>query len=85
MNVKINGEADTINREDVSVLELLKLKDVEMPDMVSVQVNGEILDRDSFNSTSIKDGDEVEFLYFMGGGTLSSEAAAGSTAASMEP
>ncbi len=69
MNVRINGESDTLERDSLSVLELLKLKDVQMPDMVSVQVNGEILDRDSFESTTIEDGDEVEFLYFMGGGS----------------
>ena len=39
-----------------------------MPDMVSVELNGEYLDRDVFDSTPVKDGDEVEFLYFMGGG-----------------
>ena len=54
----------------LSVIELLALKDVEMPDMVSVQLNGNILGRSSFESTFVSDGDEVEFLYFMGGGAL---------------
>jgi sulfur carrier protein len=39
-----------------------------MPDMVSVELNGTILDRGSFESTTVKDGDKLEFLYFMGGG-----------------
>ena len=39
-----------------------------MPEMVSVEYNGEILDRENFDSTAVKDGDEIEFLYFMGGG-----------------
>jgi len=33
-----------------------------------VELNGEILERESFATTPVKDGDEVEFLYFMGGG-----------------
>jgi sulfur carrier protein len=47
---------------------LLADQKVKMPDMVSVELNGDILDRSSFESTTIKDGDKMEFLYFMGGG-----------------
>ena len=36
--------------------------------MVSVELNGDILDREAFDSTNLKDDDQVEFLYFMGGG-----------------
>jgi len=43
---------------------------VAQPEMVSVQVNGEFLPRENFNSTLIYDGDEVDFLYFMGGGAI---------------
>ncbi len=68
MNVSINGEAEEITAEQLSVGDLLKLKDVESPDMVSVQLNGAIVDRDSYDKTAINDKDEVEFLYFMGGG-----------------
>jgi sulfur carrier protein len=68
MTVTINGQTDTINGDKVSVLELLSIKDVEMPDMVSVQLNGDILDREKFESTYVQENDEVEFLYFMGGG-----------------
>lgn len=68
MNVSINGEVEEISAEQISVGDLLKLKDVESPDMVSVQLNGAIVDRDSYDKTAVNDKDEVEFLYFMGGG-----------------
>ena len=68
MNLKINGESEVVDASDLTVSGLLKVKDVKMPDMVSVELNGDILDRDVFDSTPVKDGDEVEFLYFMGGG-----------------
>ena len=68
MTVTINGEKESLVAETINIVELLKFKAVEMPDMVSVQLNGDILDRERFQSTDVSDGDEVEFLYFMGGG-----------------
>jgi sulfur carrier protein len=64
----------TVNGKEVAVTtagtlrELLAELQVESPDQVSVEVNGEIFDRAEFGSQTIKDGDPVEFLYFMGGG-----------------
>lgn len=52
----------------MTVAELIRLNQVEQPDMVSVQVNEEFLDRDKFGSHELHDGDVVDFLYFMGGG-----------------
>ena len=67
MDITINGKTETINTE-LTITELLKAQKVEMPDMVSVELNGEFLDRDKFETTSVKTGDQIEFLYFMGGG-----------------
>lgn len=69
MNVKVNGEQK--NYEEVlTVAELLKVEDVSMPDMVTVQLNGEFVDRADFSELKLKDNDEVDFLYFMGGGSV---------------
>jgi sulfur carrier protein len=68
MVIKVNGEPQTISAESLTIAELLVQNKVEMPDMVSVQFNGEFLQRPTYASTQIKDGDEVDFLYFMGGG-----------------
>ena len=68
MNLQINGEKETLEKDALTVSELLALKEVKMPDMVSVELNGDILDREAFSTTSLNDNDEVEFLYFMGGG-----------------
>ena len=40
MNIVINGKDDEINSGNgkVNIVELLKIKDVEMPDMVSVEL-----------------------------------------------
>lgn len=68
MKIKINGEIETINQEKLPISTLLKMKDVESPEMVSVQLNGEIVESEVYEGTLISDRDEVEFLYFMGGG-----------------
>ena len=68
MEITINGEKETIEKETLTISELLALKDVKMPEMVSVEYNGDILDRDNFSSQVVRNGDKVEFLYFMGGG-----------------
>ncbi|MCK5174343.1 MAG: sulfur carrier protein ThiS, partial [Planctomycetes bacterium] len=43
-------------------------QNVKMPEMVSVEVDGQIVPREDFDATALKDGGKVEFLYFMGGG-----------------
>jgi sulfur carrier protein len=70
MNIKINGQPETLSLTTLSIAELLKHKNVEMPEMVSVEYNGDILDRSAFETTKVNDGDDIEFLYFMGGGSF---------------
>ena len=67
MKLTINGTGTDITGVS-TVAGLLVDQKVKMPDMVSVELNGEILERTRFESTPVKDGDTVEFLYFMGGG-----------------
>jgi sulfur carrier protein len=67
IKVLVNGQDENLEPK-LSVTQLLKVKDVDMPDMVSVQLNGDILNREAFDSTIVKENDRVEFLYFMGGG-----------------
>ena len=68
MILTVNGVRKDISSPALSVLELLSLEEVASPDMVSVQVNGDILKKEAFGSMALKNEDEVEFLYFMGGG-----------------
>ncbi len=68
MELTINGKIENIDKDKLTIAELLKLKDVQMPDMVSVELNGEIIDRKDYETTELKNSDTIEFLYFMGGG-----------------
>ena len=67
MIVSVNGKEETVD-EGLTISQLLKKQAVKMPEMVSVEINGNILDRDAFASTQVQANDQVEFLYFMGGG-----------------
>ncbi len=65
MQVKINGKLEEV--EETTLRGLLKARNIE-PQMVTVEVNSKMLDRASLDKTLLHEGDEIEFLYFMGGG-----------------
>jgi len=70
LTLTINNEAVNVPAEGkVNIERLLSIQHVESPDMVSVQHNGRILNRDEFASVLLADGDEINFLYFMVGGS----------------
>ncbi len=73
MKLTVNAEEVSL-AEELTVSELLVHRNVRMPEMVSVELNGKILPRSEFDSTSVADGDVVEFLYFMGGGCVTDRA-----------
>ncbi len=65
MQVKINGKSEEV--QGGTVLDLLKAKKIE-PQMVAVEVNDKVLDREHLGTTPLNEGDQVEFLFYMGGG-----------------
>ena len=69
MKLTVNGEVRELAGESLNVDEALAALKVSDPLYVTVELNGEIVDRAAFGSTSIKDGAALEFLYFMGGGS----------------
>lgn len=67
MKIIVNGNEVVLDKE-VVVKELLDKQKVSMQQYVTVQVNDDIISRDDFEKIALKEGDSVEFLYFMGGG-----------------
>ena len=55
-------------KEGITVAELIVQEQVETPDYVTVSINEEFIGKDDFETRTLEEGDEVEFLYFMGGG-----------------
>ncbi len=68
MKIIVNGKELSFNESKLLLIDLIKLNNVKQPEMVSVQLNGAFVSREDFQSTHVKEGDEVDFLYFMGGG-----------------
>lgn len=69
MELTVNGKPATLDgKETLDISTLLTELKVETPEYVTVELNGKILERVDFDTTHVKDGDSVEFLYFMGGG-----------------
>ena len=65
--IYVNGDAQEVSLP-LNVSELIKQNNVQQPEMVSVQVNEEFADANDWERIQLKEGDKVDFLYFMGGG-----------------
>jgi sulfur carrier protein len=65
MQLKINGKSEEFSGG--SVLDLLKTKKID-PQMVAVEVNDSMIEREGLATTQLKEGDRLEFLFYMGGG-----------------
>jgi len=67
MIISIAGEKKEY-KEGLTLIELFEAEKVEMPEYVTVSINDEFVEEEAKESTVLKEGDNVEFLYFMGGG-----------------
>ena len=66
MKITVAGERKEV-ADGLTVAALIEQENVETPQYLTVSVNEEFLESGTFESTVLKEGDEVEFLYFMGG------------------
>jgi sulfur carrier protein len=67
MFITVAGEKKEY-KEGLTLPELIEAENVEMPEYVTVSINDEFIATEDKPSTVLKEGDAVEFLYFMGGG-----------------
>ncbi|MBU5474460.1 MAG: sulfur carrier protein ThiS [Clostridiales bacterium] len=56
--------------EGTTIAKLIVDEKVENAEYVTVTLNDDFLDKEAFETTVIKEGDNIEFLYFMGGGAF---------------
>ena len=52
----------------LTLAELIKINKVFQTEMVTIQVNEDFAEKEDYEKIQLKDGDRVDFLYFMGGG-----------------
>lgn len=67
MKIVVNGEQHEAE-EPLTVIQLLQTLNLRS-DQVAVEINLKILDRDDFPTWNLHDGDKVEILSFIGGGS----------------
>jgi thiamine biosynthesis protein ThiS len=72
MKLQINGEEAVLETEPgqgtftlAALIESLGMK----PDRVAVELNRDIVPRDRWPETPLKDGDRLEIVHFVGGGS----------------
>ena len=68
MTLTVNGNERNYEKSEISVHDLLMGEEGVPLGLVSVQLNGDIIDGKLFEETRLKNGDKVEYAYFMGGG-----------------
>jgi sulfur carrier protein len=68
MQLNVNDEKKEYSQRELSIADLLEIEKVAQPDMVSVQYNETFLRQNEYKTTNLKEGDAINFLYFMGGG-----------------
>ena len=52
----------------LTLAKLIKINKVFQPEMVTIQVNEDFVEKEDYEKIQLKEGDRVDFLYFMGGG-----------------
>jgi len=65
VNITINGAAATI--DPLSVQDYLEQLGID-PRRVAVELNREILPKGAYPGTTLKEGDCIEIVHFVGGG-----------------
>lgn len=66
MQIILNGEKKDVP-DDLTIIGLLKYLKVQ-PQRVAVELNLDIVKKDKYAATMIKNGDSLEVVSFMGGG-----------------
>ncbi len=67
MKVTVAGKVKEVS-DGITVSGLITEEQVKTPQYVTVSVNEKFINFRDFETHVIKEGDVVEFLYFMGGG-----------------
>ena len=67
MKITVSGKEKEYS-EGITIKQLIEAENVENPLYVTVTLNDAFIQSSEIETAVIKDGDNIEFLYFMGGG-----------------
>ncbi|HDZ77006.1 MAG TPA: cysteine synthase A [Candidatus Omnitrophica bacterium] len=66
INIYLNGKKEQVEK-DTSIFKFLEAKKIR-PEVVTVEVNEEIIEKDKHKHAILKPDDKIELVYFIGGG-----------------
>ncbi|MFE4710560.1 sulfur carrier protein ThiS [Paenibacillus sp. NPDC056722] len=67
MQVQLNGKMTLLSEHCITIADVL----AESPwsgRRILVEINGEVVPREAYGRTSLSEGDQIEFVHFVGGG-----------------
>jgi thiamine biosynthesis protein ThiS len=67
MKIILNNNPETIEGTSITVNHLLQLKNFTFK-MLIIKINGTLVQKGAYETTSIQDGDEVAVLHLISGG-----------------
>jgi sulfur carrier protein len=67
VKITLNNRKEEFGNDAMSVSEMLELKKFSFR-MRIIKINGVLISKDKYDSTSIHEGDDVQMLYLMSGG-----------------
>jgi len=67
MKISLNNREVEFEKDNLSVNEILELKKLSFR-MRVIKINGVLIPKDRYDSTIVKDGDNIQVLYLMSGG-----------------
>lgn len=69
MKLFINGKIEEME-DGTSISRALELKNIR-PEVVTVELNEKIINKNNYKEIFFKESDKLEFVYYMGGGYVS--------------
>lgn len=66
ITIFLNGKKEEI-QDGMNIVKLLEEKKIR-PEVVTVELNEQIIERQKYGEIFLKDKDRLEFVYYMGGG-----------------
>ncbi len=67
MNIILNNSPEFIDKEEISISELIKFKNFIFK-MLVVKLNGQVIKKQDYDISIVKDGDNVVILHLVSGG-----------------
>ncbi|MGA3014489.1 MAG: sulfur carrier protein ThiS [Bacteroidales bacterium] len=67
MKITLNNSFETVEGNSITIDNLLKVKNFTFK-MLIIKVNGNLIQKEDYAATSIKEGDDVSVLHLISGG-----------------